>query len=78
MSYIFKEKVISGICCKQTFLCAGKLYNISLKHKLYLVHVSKKILCSEKLCYISLKYKLYLVYISKTFFFVLKNYIIYL
>ena len=42
MSYIFKEKVISGICCKQTFLCAEKLYNISLKHKLYLVYASKK------------------------------------
>ena len=49
MSYIFKVKVISGIdlCFKQTFLCAKKLYNISLKHKLYLVYVSKKILCSE-------------------------------
>ena len=43
MSYIFKEKDISGICCKQNFLCAEKLYNISLKHKLYLVYVSKKI-----------------------------------
>ena len=42
MSYIFKVKVISGICCKQTFLCAEKLYNISLKHKLYQVYVSKK------------------------------------
>ena len=47
MSYIFKETVISGICYKQTFLCAEKLYNISLKHKLYLVYVSKKILCSK-------------------------------
>ena len=78
MSYIFKEKVISGICCKQTFLCAEKLYNVSLKHTLYLVYVSKKILCSEKLCYISLKYKLYLVYVSNKFFFLLKNYIIHL
>ena len=43
MSYIFKQKDISGICCKQTFLCAEKLYNISLKHKLYLVCISKKI-----------------------------------
>ena len=42
MSYIFKVKVISGICFKQTFLGAKKLYNISLKHKLYLVYVSKK------------------------------------
>ena len=42
MSYIFKEKVISGICFKQTFLCAEKLYIISLNHELYLVYVSKK------------------------------------
>ena len=42
MSYIFKVKVISGICFKQTFPGAEELYNISLKHKLYLVYVSKK------------------------------------
>ena len=42
MSYIFKVKVISGICFKQTLLCAKKLYNTSLKHKLYLVYVSKE------------------------------------
>ena len=42
MSYIFKVKVLSGICFKQTFLCAKKLYNISLKHRLYLVYVSKE------------------------------------
>ena len=42
MSYIFKVKVISGICCKQTFVCVEKLYDISLKYKLYVVYVSKK------------------------------------
>ena len=42
MSYIFKVKVISRICFKQIFLYAKKLYNISLKHKLYLVYVSKE------------------------------------
>ena len=42
MSYIFKVKVISGICFKQTFLCAAEFYHISLKYKLYLVYVSKK------------------------------------
>ena len=46
-SYIFKVKDISGVCFKQTFLGAKKLYDVSLKHKLYLVYVSKKILCSE-------------------------------
>ena len=42
MSYIFQETVISGICYKQTFLHAEKLYNISVKHKLYLVYVFQK------------------------------------
>ena len=77
--YIFKVKVISGICFKQTFLCVEQLYHISLKYKLYVVYVSKKkILCTEELCHIFLKYKLYLVYVSNKFFFVLKNYTIYL
>ena len=42
MSYIFKVKVMSGICFKQTFLCVEQLYNISLKYKLYVVYFSKK------------------------------------
>ena len=67
MSHILKVKVISGICFKQTFLCAEELYLISLKCKIYLVYVSKKILYAEKLYNISLKYKSYLIYVSKYF-----------
>ena len=33
---------MSGICFKQTFLCAEELYHISLKYKLYLIYVLKK------------------------------------
>ena len=43
MSYIFKVKVISGICFKQTYLSVEQLYHISLKYKLYVVYVLKKI-----------------------------------
>ena len=39
MSYIFKVKIISALCFKQTFLCAEQLYHISLKYKLYLIYV---------------------------------------
>ena len=35
---------MSGICFKQTFLCAEELYHISLKYKLYLICVSNKLL----------------------------------
>ena len=42
MSYIFKVKVISGICFKHTFLCVEQLNHISLKYKLYVVYFSKK------------------------------------
>ena len=42
MSYIFKVKVISGICFKHTFLFVEQLYHISLKYKLYAVYFSKK------------------------------------
>ena len=44
MSYIFKVQAMSGICFKQTFLCAEELYHISLKYKLYLICVSNKLL----------------------------------
>ena len=40
--YIFKVKVISGICFKETFLSVEQLYHISVKYKLYVVYVSKK------------------------------------
>ena len=56
MSYIFKVQVISGICFKQIFLCAEKLYNISLQYKSYLIYVSKKtFLCTEELCHVAFK-----------------------
>ena len=42
MSYIFKEKVISGICFKQIFLCAEKIYNISLKYEPFGICFKKK------------------------------------
>ena len=42
-SYIFKIKVIFGICFKQTFLCVEELNHISFKYKLYLIYVSNKL-----------------------------------
>ena len=43
LSYIFKIKVISGICFKQTFLCVEGLNHISFKYKLCLIYVSNRL-----------------------------------
>ena len=58
-----QRKVISGICCKQTFLCAEKLYNVSLKQAISGICLKQIFLCAEKLYNISLKSTSYLTYV---------------